>query len=275
MSYKPSALVSRAIHLAVQSGALSKLGYDRPYLPRVIYPDDIFLVSFPKSGNTWVRFLLGNVLTSNQCDFRNLHAIVPDIFRNRDDCDSLARPRLMKSHLPYTSKMRRVIYLVRDGRDVAVSYYFHLLKKRKLQKEVSFDEYLGRFNQGLYNPQFGTWSSHVLSWLDHWSADYLLVAYEDLKKDPDGELANIMRYVGLDKTQAEISAAVAASDFKRMKALEEQQSNVYHDFAGTDASIPFMRTGRSGGWKEYFSEQAEKEFELRHGEALRRLNYVP
>jgi hypothetical protein len=275
MSHKLNALRSMAIRLAVESGALSKLGYDRAYLPRVIYPDDVFLVSFPKSGNTWVRFLVGNALTGNQCHFGNIDAIVPPIYRNRNECEKLARPRIMKSHLPHTNKMRRVIYIVRDGRDVAVSYYFHLLKKRKFQKDVSFDEYLGRFNQGLYNPRFGTWSSHVLSWLDHWSADYLLVAYEDLKKDPDGELAKIMRYVGLDKTPAEISAAVAASDFKKMKALEQEQSNVYHDFAGTDASIPFMRIGRSGGWKEYFSEEAEKEFELRQGEALRRLNYAP
>jgi hypothetical protein len=274
MSTKPDALLNRVVRAAAASRPLSALGYKRPFLPKRIYSDDVFLVSFPKSGNTWVRFLLGNILTGNQCHWGNVDQIVPEVVRNREECERLARPRVMKSHLPYTAQMPRVIYVVRDGRDVAVSYYFHLLKKKKLQKNVSFDEYLDRFNRGLYNPQFGTWGSHVLSWLDHWSADYLLVAYEDLKRDPDGELAKITRYVGLDKTQAEISAAVVASDFKKMKALEQEQSNLYHDFAGTDASIPFMRTGRSGGWKEYFSGKAEREFELRQGEALRRLNYV-
>jgi hypothetical protein len=274
MPYKPSALVSRAIHLAAVSGALSKLGYDRPYLPRVIYPDDIFLVSFPKSGNTWVRFLLGNILTGNQCDFRNLHAIVPDIFRNRDDCDGLARPRLMKSHLPYRSQMRRVIYLVRDGRDVAVSYYFHLLKKKKLGRNVSFDEYLAAFNRGWPDPMLGSWSSHVLSWLDHWAADYILVAYENLKNDTQAELSRMLDFIGLQRRYEDIVAAIAASDFERMKVMEQQQSDAYHDFAGTDLSIPFMRTGRSGGWREYFSEDAEREFERWQGDALRRLHYL-
>ncbi len=274
MSLKPNTLLDRLIRAASNSGALSRLGYDKRFLPKVSYSDDVFLVSFPKSGNTWVRFLLGNILTGNQCHFGNVDKIVPEVFRNRDECDSLPRPRIMKSHLPYTAQMNRVIYVVRDGRDVAVSYYFHLLKKKKLKKSVSFDKYLSSFNRGLLNPRFGSWSGHVLSWLDHWSADSLLITYENLKNDTDGEFAKILDFIGLKKTYGEISAAIAASDFNKMKALEQEQSHLYHDFVGTDVSIPFMRAGRTEGWRAFFSEQAEKEFILCQGEALRRLNYI-
>jgi len=79
----------------------------------------------------------------------------------------------------------------------------------------------------------------------------------------------------LQKNEDEISSAITASDFKRMQTLEQEQSAVYHDFVNTDSSISFMRAGKVGGWKEYFTKENEEEFLLRQGEALRLFNYVP
>ena len=250
------------------------VGFDERFFPRHIFPDDIFIVSYPKSGNTWLRFLIGNALTGNQCDFSNLRKVIPDIYRNRADCDDLSRPRMMKTHLPYSPKMRRAIYLVRDGRDVAVSYYYHLLKKERLDQRTTFDEYLSLFTQGLIAPRLGSWNSHTLSWLDHLSPNILLVMYENLKKDTAHELEQILSFLGLQRSHDEIAAAVAASDFERMKTLEQQQSALYHDFANTNQGIAFVRAGQAGEWAKYFSEQASQDFIARHGEALRRLHYI-
>ena len=65
-----------------------------------VFPDDIFLVSYPRSGNTWTRFLLGNLIYQNDpVTFSNIECRIPEIYFNRDRfLRQLPRPRMLKSH---------------------------------------------------------------------------------------------------------------------------------------------------------------------------------
>ena len=89
-----------------------------------VYPDDVFLVSYPKSGNTWMRFLVGNLVFPNDpITFANVERRVPSIYgMSGRKLRLVPRPRYIKSHEPFHSKYQNVIYVVRDPRDVAVSY---------------------------------------------------------------------------------------------------------------------------------------------------------
>src|ERR1019366_2584136 len=86
-----------------------------------VLPDDIFLVSYPKSGNTWTRFLLGNLLNPDEgITFANVERKVPDIYaESKRTLKKAPRPRLIKSHECFDPRYRRVIYIVRDPRDLA------------------------------------------------------------------------------------------------------------------------------------------------------------
>src|SRR5437762_8950223 len=81
-----------------------------------VFPDDVFLVSYPRSGNTWTRFLIGNLLHPDQAvSFANVEAIIPEIYFNSDrSLRSHARPRLLKSHECFQPLYKRVIYITRD-----------------------------------------------------------------------------------------------------------------------------------------------------------------
>ena len=130
----PKRLKSPLIQRAKRK-TLTRFGKTRnagPYLK--VFPDDVFIVSYPRSGNTWVRFLIGSMVYQADVDFNNLVTIIPDIYRctNRF-LESLERPRYLKSHEPYDGRYPKVIYLVRDPRDVAISYYYWLLKFRKTE----------------------------------------------------------------------------------------------------------------------------------------------
>ena len=107
-------------------------GLDRAGNRFTVYDDDTFLVSYPKSGNTWVRFLLANLLYPNEAvGFANINRLLPAPgVSPRRFLKSLPRPRILKSHEPFDVRFRKVIYLVRDPRDVAVSEYHFDLKKR-------------------------------------------------------------------------------------------------------------------------------------------------
>jgi len=89
-----------------------------------VFSDDVFLVSYPRSGNTWTRFLLGNLIDQKDpLTFSNIESRIPEIYFNNDRfLRQLPRPRLLKSHECFQPHYPHVIYIVRDPRDVEISF---------------------------------------------------------------------------------------------------------------------------------------------------------
>ena len=242
-------------------------------IPIELFPDDVFLVSYPKSGRTWLRFLIANYLSGNKSDFTNSHLIVPDIDYNPQQCSKIQRPRFIQSHWPFTPAFSRVVYIVRDGRDVAVSYYFHMLKFRIIDKETRFDDFLVNFNKGCLD-NFTAWSDHVNLWVDNQPQDFLLVKYEDMKANTVGELIRILEFAGLGVDEDAVVGAVEASGFEKMKNLENTQSKLLDVLANTDLSMKFVRQGKVAEYVNYFNDELLIDFIDIHGSALRRLGYL-
>jgi hypothetical protein len=244
-------------------------------IPIEIFPDDVFLVSYPKSGRTWLRFLIGNYLSGNKSDFTNSHLIVPDIDYNPQQCSQIERPRFIQSHWPFTPAFSRVVYIVRDGRDVAVSYYFHMMKFRIIDKETQFEDFLVNFNKGCLD-NFKSWSNHVNLWLDNTPANCLLVVkYEDMKANTVGELIRILEFAEISVDSDAVIAAVEASKFEKMKVLENDQEKLLDVLANTDLSMKFVRNGKVAEHINYFTDELMAEFIEIHGSALERLGYLP
>jgi len=91
-------------------------------LPAIrIRPDDVFIVSYPRSGNTWVRFLIANLLAPDEkITFRNIENYVPSIYKSADTLDTRGGRRYIKSHNPCYELYPKLIYVYRDGRDALV-----------------------------------------------------------------------------------------------------------------------------------------------------------
>jgi len=232
-----------------------------------IKSDDVFVVSYPKSGNTWVRFLLGNLIKrpGDEVDFHSVHDYVPEFSELDRRLDDLSGPRCIKSHETYNSLYPRVVYIVRDGRDVYVSYYHYL--RNRLPDGVSFADFL---SEDTYRQ--GSWGKHVASWLDplEHSSRLLLVRYEDLLADCAAQVHRLVDFVGLDATEEEIQASVRNSSFDSMRRLEEQRGRAY---ASNDKAERFVRKGKAGNWKDVFGEQEKEIFKRFEGGMLQRLGY--
>jgi estrone sulfotransferase len=234
-------------------------------LPNKIYPDDVLIVSYPKSGNTWLRFLLANLLKlpGDEIDFHTVHKYIPEAGKEKDDFVELSRPRIIKSHACKASEYPRVVYLIRDGRDVYVSYYFHRLKQ--LPPDTTFRKFLER--QDHYP---GTWGEHVESWLFRGShPNMLIVRYEDLCSDCFIQLKRIVGFIGLELTERQLKIAIDNSSFEKMRRIELERGRKFKD-KGPDL---FTRSGKPGDWKKYFGMEEKEIFKLREGPTLNKLGY--
>src|SRR5215470_5689419 len=142
MSQKPDK-VQRALRAFAQAGRVLT-GRQPAGRGVTIFPDDVFLVSYPRSGNTWTRFLLGNLIYQHEpVTFSNVESRIPEIYFNPDRAmRRLPRPRILKSHECFQPQYRRVIYIVRDPRDVAVSYYHHNVKARNIPDNYAMNSFI-------------------------------------------------------------------------------------------------------------------------------------
>lgn len=242
-------------------------------LPFEIREDDVFLVSYPKSGNTWVRFLIANYLTNDEViDFKNLSDFCPEYetedfvkIRNKNE------PMIFKSHSAFNSKFKKVIYIVRDGRDVAVSYYFYYLKFIYKNKKTSFGEFFKKFNNG--NVDYGLWSSHINEWISNKPSQFLLIKYEDIFAKPEREIIKILNFINIKINKEKVASAINASKFEEMARIEKKQIDQISKLADSDTGISFMRKGKIGDYINYFDHEMEKKFWSAQGKSMRAMGY--
>ena len=270
-------------------------------------PDDIFLVSYPKSGNTWTRFLLGNLMYPDErITFANVERKVPDLYaKSRKALKKLPHPRIIKSHECFDPRYRRVVYIVRDPRDVVVSAYHYDRKGRNIPdafpiqtyvttRFMKTDEYFGTWGEHagswlvnsknvfqisrLKNEFLGTvgsWGENVMSWLGARGHDreFILVRYEDLLEDTQREMTKISEFISLHASPERISRAIELSTADNMRKLEDQQTNLWATTRESRKDISFVRAAKSGQWKQILPPDSVVEIETAWGPVMQLLGY--
>jgi hypothetical protein len=220
----------------------------RQYMPVNPRHDDLYIVSYPKSGATWVDFILANIniQMSNLPDvvnFFSIHRYIPDIHDNREINNlttSFPGFRIIKSHSEFNPEYNYVIYIIRDPRDVMISYY-HFCKQLN-----SYGNTIGCF---IRSKKFGihNWVSHVDKWFNDSleSTRFIYIRYEDLKTDPYKTISYLYDQIGLVIPGEVLENAILRSSFNEMKRMEEG-----YDYGGRKFSqkFNFMRNGKSGSW---------------------------
>jgi hypothetical protein len=171
-----------------------------------------------------------------------------------------------------------VIYIARDPRDVAVSFYFYNLKVRVIPDGYSMDDFVTRFvnaNVVPYADRVGCWQDHVLSWvrLRESRPGFRLLRYEDLLADPTKELASVAPMLGIEPAPDRIERAVQLSSARHMQSLEKKQSQQWAATKDTRQDIPFVREAKSGGWRSKLSPAALQTIERAWGSTMKELSY--
>jgi hypothetical protein len=242
-----------------------------------VYPDDTFLVSFPRSGNTWTRFLVCNLINPDDpVNFAQLESRIPEIYDVTDrNLRAFPRPRIIKSHECFDPRYKKIVYIVRDPRDVLISYYEFQLKRRVISEDISLEDFVPRFMESEIEPKTGSWRDHVVSWTATRGSqkNFLLLRYEDMLADTQKESTKIAAFLGLDSSPERIARAVALSSADRMRKLEKEQSRQWKETKETRQDKPFVRKAASGGWKTILSEKSVAQIESAWGDAMRSAGY--
>lgn len=226
---------------------------------------DVYILSFPKSGRTWLRVLIGKTLAQlfsvdekgilNTFQLTRSHPI-PVIQFNHDGTD-LQYARSYQNLASYKKRYRekKIILLVREPRDLVVSNYFQATKRENAFK--------GNISEFIRDPRYGI--KKILKFYDNWIdnnfgiTDMLVIRYEDLYEDPIQKLEEILEFIGIDGiTNQIINEAVEFSSFSNMKKLERGgffNKNSMLPGNQKDQKSYKVRKGKIGGYIEELSHE--------------------
>jgi hypothetical protein len=240
-----------------------------------VYPDDTFIASYPRSGNTWTRFLIANLMHPEQpVTFANIETIIPDATAlSSRELKRVPRPRLIKTHEYFEPRYRKVIYLVRDPRDVVLSLYNFRRKYRSVDDSYSIERYVAeRFLPGDLDV---SWGEHVGSWLgtrmNH--PGFQLVRYEDLLQDPTRELCRLAGFLGIAASTEALTQAIERSSANRLRQLEKVEHEAWVTTKGKRADVPFIAEAVAGTWKQKLPEPSVALIESAWGHLMNSLGY--
>lgn len=208
---------------------LSNAKYNKS-LPKNHMLEDVFLVSYPKSGNTWVRFLIANALRfhfqiDREVNFFTIRDIIPGVIPKNNNLSPLGPfgipsiPRILKSHASYNPYYNRVILLVRDPRDVVVSHYFYRQNyTRSISSKTSVSSFIRNKKYGI-----NAWIDHTESWIareNHSNQIIRIFKYEEFIKDAKGNLESIMDLIGIKVENSTLEQAINFSSKEFMRDSE-------------------------------------------------------
>jgi len=238
--------------------------------------NDVMLVGYPKSGNTWLDFLVACLLSPKVEDvnFISIEKIVADIYFN--DSFTLARmpaPRVLKSHEHYNHQYGKVVYIVRDPRDVAVSYYYHHLKLKTFNETYPLDYFVKKFISGGWD-DFSTWGKHVDGWLNRQGDDdFLLLRYEDLKEKLEIVLGDIVRFINVPCDEHKVRHAIQWCSAENMRNMEYKNHSQHDSFKESRKDIPFVREAKAPR-SDILSPESKSLIELAWEAPMSRLGYI-
>jgi hypothetical protein len=198
-------------------------------------------VSYPKSGRSWVRFILTQLRLSDSVTFHHDRFEFNDPTKPPHNFD-------LESRLRHYGKVERLVYLERDPRDVMVSLYFQVTGRfrdffgyNKMLGDFVRDDYFGAHNLRRFREM---WAKIVAR------HGFLSISYEAFHADPLHWMREILSYYDLNVSPEELGPAIASSRFEEMKRLEES-GKFPQPWLRLRNEAPKIRRGKAGGYFDY------------------------
>ncbi|KAK8757460.1 hypothetical protein V5799_004911 [Amblyomma americanum] len=251
---------------------------------------DVFVVSYPKCGSTWLQNIAQAVLNVDDhkeaSEEGSLKLLTFLELVGAEGARAMPRPGAIKTHLPFSkhpySEKAKYVYIARNPYDCCVSFYHHTKRLPTYRfQDGTFDQFFDMFVEGKVD--FGDYFDNLLSWYEHRDdPNVLFVTYEELKKDTSGWVLKLADFFGkeqfgdkMKRNPALVAKVIESTNVEKMKAINSKLRNwketvnsmpadaradlmktmndSFGDVWNKDGNGEFVRKGVVGDWKNYFS----------------------
>jgi hypothetical protein len=256
---------------------------DRLRFQRYVRDTDVFLVGHPKSGNTWLAYMLAILVNRDrdgQINIGNVGEYVPVIHHSDTAIrhwTQLRPPRIFRNEAPlFPTRYPKTIYIARDPRAALVSYYHHCVHDtgRTDWPITDFvDEMISKGQIASLEPTLVRWDKQVDAWIDRAKRQpVLLVKYEDLLSNRRSCLVRLSEFLGLDTNDELLDLTVARGEFKSMR--REEATFGAESYAGEKgAKGYFVRKGEAESWRKELPQASVEKIEDAFGPVMRKFGY--
>ncbi|XP_074606271.1 sulfotransferase 1E1-like [Acropora palmata] len=238
--------------------------------------DDVFVVSYPKSGTTWTQEIVWQIHNEGKVSKEIIGRRVPYLefvtveYTEKPDFEALPSPRLIKTHLTADaipkgsdeSSRCKYIYISRNPKDIAVSLFLFIKGMTRAENTMEnayngpWEFFVDLFIEG--DVPYSKWNDHVLSWWKHREdPNVLFLKYKELQKDLPSHVRRIADFLQKPLSDEIIDRIAEQCTFKGMMG----NPKTFKITEGDDEIGLILRKGVVGDWKNYFTPEMNERFE--------------
>jgi hypothetical protein len=236
--------------------------------------DDKFIVTYPKCGTTWTQQIICLIINDGIIEKSDKQYITNSFFERegKEALNTIIKPRVIKTHLPFGlipyNKSAKYLCVLRNPKDVCVSFYYHSKGKPHNEWMSDFHHYFNSWIKG--EILFGDYFQHVLSfWSHRFDDNFSFLVYEHMKNNPKDAVLKIAEFLG----EEFVIKMKENNEFVLNKVIENSTLDVMKSSMNFDILV---RKGIVGDWKNHFNQEEsdlvdQKDAKLFSGTGLEKL----